>query len=60
MTGQKGDYFIIPNWAVHEHVALEDTFFFSVNDLPIMEKKFDLEREIVYESNNGYQEPKRI
>ncbi len=51
----KGDYFIIPNWAVHEHVALEDTFFFSVNDLPIMEK-FDLEQEIPFDHNNGYQE----
>lgn len=51
----KGDYFIIPNWAVHEHVALEDTFFFSVNDLPIM-GKFDLEQEKPFESNNGYQE----
>jgi gentisate 1,2-dioxygenase len=53
----KGDYFIIPNWAVHEHVALEDTFFFSVNDLPIMEK-FELEQEVVYENNNGHQEIK--
>lgn len=52
----EGD-FIIPNWAIHEHVAFEDTSFFSVNDFPIMEK-FDIEQNKLYESNNGYQEVK--
>jgi gentisate 1,2-dioxygenase len=53
----KGDYFVVPNWAWHEHVAEEETYFFSVNDLPIMEK-FDLEKEQPYEKENGYQEAK--
>jgi gentisate 1,2-dioxygenase len=51
----QGDYFVVPNWAWHEHVAAEDSYLFSVNDLPIMEK-FDVQREEKYESNKGYQE----
>jgi len=54
---QQGDYFVVPNWAWHEHVAHEDSFLFSVSDLPIMEK-FDVEQEQAYESNNGHQEIK--
>ena len=50
----KGDYFVIPNWALHEHVADEDSYLFSTNDLPIMEK-FKVERSEVYTKNNGYQ-----
>jgi gentisate 1,2-dioxygenase len=53
----EGDYFIIPNFAWHEHVAAEDTFLFTSGDLPMMEK-FCVEREEAYESNNGYQEVK--
>ena len=30
---KKGDYFVVPNWAWHEHVAAEDSYLFSVNDL---------------------------
>jgi len=51
---KKGDYFVIPNWAWHEHVAAEDSYLFSVNDLPIMDR-FELEQGQVYESNNGHQ-----
>jgi gentisate 1,2-dioxygenase len=54
---KKGDYFIIPNFAWHEHVATEDSYLLNINDLPIMEK-FDLEQEQAYESNNGVQEIK--
>ncbi|AWP38437.1 cupin domain-containing protein [Heyndrickxia faecalis] len=50
----KGDYFVIPNWAWHEHVALEDSFLFSCSDLPIMEK-FNLEKSQALEENNGHQ-----
>jgi len=39
----EGDFFVIPNWAVHEHIALEESYLFSASDLPIMER-FDLER----------------
>ena len=53
----KGDYFIIPNFAWHEHVANEDSYLFSTSDLPMMEK-FNVERKEAYESNNGYQEVK--
>lgn len=52
----EGDFFVIPNWAVHEHVADsgEDAYLFSVNDLPIMER-FDVCREANYEQNGGQQ-----
>lgn len=52
---KQGDYFVVPNWAWYEHVASEDSYLFSVNDLPIMDR-FDLEIEQKYESNNGFQE----
>jgi len=48
----EGDFFVIPNWALHEHVALADSYLFSASDLPIMEK-FGLERE---EASEGQQE----
>lgn len=50
-----GDYFIIPNWAWYEHKATKDSYLFSVNDIPIMDR-FDLELEQAYEQNNGHQE----
>ncbi|MCU4766723.1 cupin domain-containing protein [Bacillus toyonensis] len=50
----KGDFFVVPNWAWHEHVAFETSYVFSTNDLPILEK-FGLERKQEYESNNGFQ-----
>lgn len=52
---KKGDYFVVPNWAWHEHVASEDAYLFSVNDLPIMDR-FELEQEQAYDSNNGHQD----
>ena len=51
----KGDYFVVPNWAWHEHAATKDTYLFSVSDLPIMER-FDIEQEQVLDTNNGKQE----
>ncbi|GAB6258257.1 cupin domain-containing protein [Peribacillus sp. NPDC055009] len=50
----KGDYFVVPNWAWHEHVAEADSYLFSVNDLPIMER-FDLEQQQALDANDGYQ-----
>ncbi|WP_248930521.1 cupin domain-containing protein [Paenibacillus hamazuiensis] len=52
----KGDFFVVPNWAWHEHVASsgEDAYLFSTSDLPIMER-FDLQREEAYPENNGHQ-----
>ncbi|ANX13927.1 cupin [Fictibacillus arsenicus] len=52
---EKGDYFVIPNWAWHEHVAIKDSYLFSTNDLPILEK-FSLERKESYGIGKGYQE----
>jgi len=54
---KQGDYFVIPNWAWHEHAATKDTYLFSVNDLPIMER-FELEKKQELETNNGRQEVK--
>lgn len=53
----KGDFFVVPNWAWHEHVVTssEDAYLFSCSDLPIMEK-FNLEREEAYEENQGHQQ----
>ena len=51
---KKGDYFVIPNWAWYEHHALQNTYLFSVNDIPIMDR-FELERREVFESNGGHQ-----
>lgn len=51
---KKGDYFVIPNWAWNEHHAAKDTYLFSVNDIPIMDR-FALEKREVYEQNNGHQ-----
>lgn len=54
---EKGDYFVVPNWAWHEHVAEKDAYLFQTNDLPILEK-FGLERKQELDMNNGHQEVK--
>ncbi|MET3291104.1 UNVERIFIED_CONTAM: gentisate 1,2-dioxygenase [Brevibacillus sp. OAP136] len=53
----QGDFFVVPNWAWHEHVNLssEDAYLFSTSDLPIMEA-LGLQREEAYAENNGHQE----
>lgn len=53
----KGDYFVIPNWAWHEHVntSSKDAVLFSSNDIPIMEN-LNLQKIETYELNKGYQE----
>ncbi|MCL6593680.1 MAG: cupin domain-containing protein [Alicyclobacillus sp.] len=53
-TWSKGDFFVVPNWAWHEHVntGTEDAYLFTVNDLPVMEK-FNLQKEEVHP--DGYQ-----
>ena len=52
---EEGDFFSVPNWAWVEHVAVEDTYFFTTNDLPIMER-FDIEKQEAYDKNNGQQD----
>lgn len=53
----QGDFFVVPNWAWHEHVNTSnaDALLFSCSDLPVMEK-FNLQREEPYEENNGCQD----
>ncbi len=51
---KKGDYFVVPNWAWHEHVASEDSYLFSVNDIPIM-NMYGIEKQQTLEDNGGHQ-----
>ncbi|WP_408007966.1 cupin domain-containing protein [Pseudalkalibacillus sp. A8] len=53
----KGDYFVVPNWAWHEHVCTSsgDAYLFSTSDLPIMER-LGLQREEQLATNDGKQE----
>ena len=46
---EEGDYFVVPNWAWYEHVAAEDSYLFSVDDLPIMER-FQFEQAQAWET----------
>lgn len=52
---KQGDYFVVPNFAWYEHYATKDSYLFSVNDIPIM-NRFELEQVQAYDQNNGYQE----
>lgn len=53
----KGDFFVLPPWAWHEHVNTNggETILFSVNDFPIM-NAFGLYREQAYEKDGGHQQ----
>ncbi|HWL13341.1 MAG TPA: cupin domain-containing protein [Ureibacillus sp.] len=51
---KQGDYFVVPNWAWHEHVATEDSYLFSVNDIPIM-NMYGIEQQQILEDNGGKQ-----
>lgn len=53
----KGDYFVVPSWAWHEHVntSSEEAHLFSASDLPIMEK-LGYQREEELTNNGGHQE----
>lgn len=57
---EKGDFFILPPWSVHEHVNTgnADVLLFSFNDKPIMEK-LELEYSEAYEEHGGHQEIER-
>lgn len=55
---EKGDYLVIPTWAVHKHVNTSDTedaILFSTNDIPIFER-MELQRVEEYTEDGGYQE----
>ena len=53
---ERGDFFVIPPWAWHEHVNenREETILFSIQDTPVM-KSLGLYREEGYQENNGHQ-----
>lgn len=54
---EKGDYLVIPTWALHEHVNVSDTeeaILFSTNDIPIFER-MELQRVEEYTENEGFQ-----
>ncbi len=54
---QKGDIFVVPVWAIHEHrntSKSERAILFSIQDIPIM-KAVDKYREVPYLENNGHQ-----
>jgi gentisate 1,2-dioxygenase len=38
LAWEKGDFFVVPPWAVYEHAAVEtEAFLFCMNDWPVME-----------------------
>jgi gentisate 1,2-dioxygenase len=53
---QRGDFFIVPPWAWHEHVneSTEEVILFSVQDTPVMQA-LGLYREEAYKENSGHQ-----
>jgi gentisate 1,2-dioxygenase len=62
MNGQrfdwsKGDFFVLPPWACHEHINPNgrEAILFSVNDFPVI-KAFGLYREQPYEKDGGHQQ----
>jgi len=58
---EKGDFLVIPTWAVHEHVnkGTEEAILFSKNDIAIFEK-LDLQRVEDYTENGGHQIVKEV
>lgn len=57
----KGDLFVVPPWAWHEHVSGErqEALLFSVQDKPVMEA-LGLYREQAYEEQGGHQPITRV
>jgi gentisate 1,2-dioxygenase len=57
---EKGDFMVVPPWAVHEHVnesKTEDSVLFSINDIPLMET---LNLRMKQELEEGYQKVERV
>jgi gentisate 1,2-dioxygenase len=48
------DILAVPSWRWHEHVANEETFLFSITDLPVREA-LALQAEETLEANGGHQ-----
>ena len=53
---RKGDLFVVPTWAWHEHASGEgqEAILFSVRDTPVMQA-LGLYREQAYEAHGGHQ-----
>jgi gentisate 1,2-dioxygenase len=53
---ERGDFFVVPPWAWHEHVnnGKEEAILFSIQDTPVMEA-LGLYREEAYGENGGHQ-----
>ncbi len=53
----KGDVFVVPPWALHEHARTcgEDAILFSIQDTPVLQK-LGLDKHEVYEENGGHQQ----
>ncbi len=53
---EKGDFFVVPPWAWHEHVneGKEEVILFSIQDTPVM-KALGLYRDEPYQKNGGHQ-----
>ena len=53
---ERGDFFVVPPWAWHEHVneSKEEAILFSIQDTPVM-KALGLYREEAYQENGGHQ-----
>jgi gentisate 1,2-dioxygenase len=53
---QRGDFFVIPPWAWHEHINehKDEAVLFSVHDTPVMHA-LGLYREQPFEQNQGFQ-----
>jgi gentisate 1,2-dioxygenase len=53
---ERGDFFVVPQWAWHEHAATDgEAILFSVHDTPIL-VPLGLYREEAHEPNGGHQE----
>jgi gentisate 1,2-dioxygenase len=54
---ERGDFFVVPPWAWHEHASegQNAAILFSVQDTPVM-KALGLYREQAYEKGSGYQD----
>ncbi len=52
---ERGDFFVVPEWAWHEHAATDgEAILFSVHDAPIL-TPLGLYREEAYADNGGHQ-----
>lgn len=54
---ERGDFFVVPPWAWHEHVSESDegAILFSIQDTPVM-KALGLYREQALEESGGHQQ----